>query len=420
MSRDEFLEDKPEAASGAEFRVADLLIRSGGDRLELYVSHHFWYRERQCYVLRVTSAEVDEAGLLDGTAALEWHTVFETDPCLTMEPSRFPFVGSQAGGRMVQLGEGLLLVAVGDQFLDGWNSQRSVSQDPSSDWGKMIRIDLATGESTIYSTGHRNPQGLFVTESGVLWSTEHGPRGGDELNRIVEGANYGWPLVTYGTEYGLLTWPPAAGRGVGRHDGYEPPIYTWLPSIGVSSVIVVERNLFEHWREDLIVGSLREGTLYRLRFENERIQFVEPLVMVNAKIRDLVEGNDGKLALLLDGGGVALLEPAPPSQDPDFEDAEYLEEILVSQCSECHPMSDGATHGIGPNLYGIVDRDIASAPEYSYSPALQSLPGNWTRERLDAFLAAPEAYAPGNAMGTEGISSSIAREIVINYLATVR
>jgi len=94
-------------------------------------------------------------------------------------------------------------------------------------YGKTILIHLDDGTSEIYSLGHRNPQGLYVTPEGAIWSTEHGPQGGDELNLIVRGANYGWPLVTYGTDYGSAAWPLSHVQG--RHDGYQQPILRGYP-----------------------------------------------------------------------------------------------------------------------------------------------------------------------------------------------
>ena len=118
---------------------------------------------------------------------------------------------------MVLLDDSRLLFSVGDYQHDGWNREQMLPQNDDAEYGKTVLIDLNTGESSIHTKGHRNPQGLYVSPTGTIWSTEHGPRGGDELNMIMQGANYGWPLVTYGTEYGDKIWPLNSSQG--QHEG---------------------------------------------------------------------------------------------------------------------------------------------------------------------------------------------------------
>jgi cytochrome c2 len=297
-------------------------------------------------------------------------------------------------------------------------------QDTTSDFGKTIRIDLNGGERTIYSIGHRNPQGLHVTPDGTVWASEHGPRGGDELNIIKAGVNYGWPSVTYGTEYGTLSWPPSEDPG--RHTGYESPVFAWAPSIGVSSIISVQQPLFGLWRGDLLIGSLRDRTLYRARIEGQRVVYVEPLMRIGYPVRDLVELPDGRVALLFDGGDVGVLSPIPDSDSDttaaanpsSTENKVDTDSLVLGQCRGCHSIGDGTAHGIGPDLKGIVGRRIASAPGYEYSEALKGLSGRWTRERLDQFLWDPMNYAPGTSMKTDVIPNGNVRKKLIDYLAS--
>ncbi len=99
--------------------------------------------------------------------------------------------------------------------------------------GKLLLVDTERRTAEVYSKGHRNAQGLLVHSSGILWATEHGPRGGGELNRIERGANYGYPLVSYGRDYRDRVW--LYSREQGRHDGFVKPVFTWLPSLGISN-----------------------------------------------------------------------------------------------------------------------------------------------------------------------------------------
>jgi cytochrome c2 len=270
-------------------------------------------------------------------------------------------------------------------------------------------IDVEAGTARVFSMGHRNPQGLYLDTGGTLWLTEHGPQGGDELNIVVDGGNYGWPLVSYGTEYGLAEWPLSIAQG--DHAGFERPVFAWNPSIGVSSIIGVERDLFPWWRGDLLVGSLRAGTLWRVRVHEERVLLVEPIV-INLGIRDLVEAGDGRLWFWLDGGSIAVGEPAPAPAPSET----VAGELVLGQCRGCHQIGDGTAHGIGPDLAGVVGRDVASARGFAYSAALRATSGTWSPERLHRFLADPSADVPGTAMAFPGISDSTRRAAIIAYL----
>jgi cytochrome c2 len=252
---------------------------------------------------------------------------------------------------------------------------------------------------------------------GEIWLTEHGPQGGDELNLLVEGSNYGWPFVTYGTEYGTFTWP--LNREQGRHSGFEPPAFAWIPSIGVTSVMSVQKSLFSLWRGDLLIGSLRARTLFRIRTEKQRVVYAESVMSTGHAIRDLVEGLDGRIALLFNDGSIGLLEPVLHADKPVGTTNDHrLDTFVFAQCEGCHAIGDGTAHAIGPDLRGIVGRRIASSSGYAYSAALQKLSGQWTLERLDQFLADPVTYAPGTSMKTGSVPDEEVRKKLIEYLAT--
>jgi len=170
---------------------------------------------------------------------------------------------------------------------------------------------------------------------------------------------------------------------------------------------------------DLLVASLGFGTLYRVRMEKQRTTYVEPVIKIGRPIRDLAEGSDGRIVLLVDGGDIGVLEPIPEGVvlDPDIEPE--MGALLIGQCRACHPIGDRAD-GVGPDLRGVVGRRIASVPGYNYSPALKKLSGRWTPERLDDFLYEPPSYAPGTAMETQGVLNKNDRRKLIEYLATQR
>lgn len=400
------------------FRVMDILVRETDGRFELFASHHHWDVGGKCFTMRVSRLVGRSEDLLRGGDVGGWETVWDARPCLPLEMSKGgqkQFGGDGAGGRMLFADGNALLVTIGDQQWDGWNWDHAVSQDPASDYGKVIRIDLATGASAIFASGLRNPEGFARDADGRLWSTEHGPQGGDELNLIVEGGNYGWPMMTYGREYGTGDWPLLVA-GAEDDPGLRIPVFSWVPSIGVSNLLQVSGKRFNRWKGDLLILSFSKS-LQRAHIRDGRVVVMEPIVLRarNGRLRDIVETSDGRLVLLLDLGALAFLEPV----DREAKTPRALAArggMLFSACLQCHRHSDGTEHSIGPDLFGVVGRPIAGAPGYGYSKALTSRRGVWTRDTLDEFLKNPAAFAPGTAMQNAGLDDPEARAAVIAYL----
>ena len=195
----------------------------------------------------------------------------------------------EVGGRMFLRDPDTLILTLGDHDFAGVESQQILAQDPEASYGKILLLHLAEGRAEVLSMGHRNPQGLFVDRLGQVWETEHGPQGGDELNLIIQGANYGWPLVTYGTDYGAVAW--VLSHDQGQHEGYDKPVFAWVPSIGVSNLVRLQGVGFPLWKDDLLVGSLHGKSLFRIRLDNHRVVFAEP-IEIGERVRDLIEGPD--------------------------------------------------------------------------------------------------------------------------------
>ena len=219
------------------FRVADILLKEvSPEEFTLFVSHH--YLVGDCVEFRISSTELDlenEGIVVSG----DWKTEFTANPCI--ESAIFGYWegdvpktggGIQAGGRMLIDGAEHLLVAVGDHAWYEWHERKMAGDpekpplvDPDSHLGKLVRIELASGEVEVVASGFRNPQGLARDTEGNLWLTEHGPQGGDELNLVRPGLDYGWPYATYGILYGNRIWP--YNKAQGRHDGFEEPFFAW-------------------------------------------------------------------------------------------------------------------------------------------------------------------------------------------------
>ncbi len=248
----------------------------------------------------------------------EWRILYETRPCLPLKEKSEAFVGRQAGGRMAALGLNNMLLTVGDFGFDGVGSDQAHPQLPESDYGKVLQLDTRTGRATIFSSGHRNPQGILVDDRGTIWSVEHGPQGGDELNRIRAGYNYGWPRVTYGTDYGTYRWPMSERQG--RHDGFTTAAYAWVPSVAVSNLIQI-KGFSAEWDRDLLVASLRPGLLFRLRLDGDRVVYSEP-IPIGERIRYVHQHNAGRIFFWTDQRKIFILGAAKGSAaESRIEDA---------------------------------------------------------------------------------------------------
>lgn len=387
-------------------RVADLIVqpRAGGS-FRLFVSHHWWNDTKACYTARVSALEGSRDEIVSADSTLDWRTVYESEPCITFNTDGRRgawFAGYQIGGAMALLGEETLLFALGDHEFDGWNRNPILPQDPASPYGKILRIDAGSGRSETWSLGHRNPQGMYVDAAGNVWATEHGPRGGDELNLIRQGFNYGWPLESYGTEYWLNYWP--VGKRPGRHDEFEQPVVSFVPSIALSALTGISKGPFEHWVGDLLLVSL-SGDIKRIRIAEGRAVVVEPL-HIDRRLRDVAQGRDGRIALWTDSQDVIFLEPADQNSP----------EALKTQCAGCHTFNRRETAAIGPNLWEIVGRRVGADRRFRYSEPMKDFGGRWTRERLDRFLADPAGTVPGTSMQFDGIEDAEQRQRLIDFL----
>jgi glucose/arabinose dehydrogenase len=238
-----------------------------------------------------------------------------------------------AGGRIAFDGHGHVFISVG---LKGGYYQGI--QDLDLPYGKIHRVNddgsippdnpfvvkhanskerlrnASTARQTIWTYGHRSPQGLeFNHQTGELWGTEHGPRGGDEVNRLLPGRNYGWPLYSKGLNYDgtPVDYGKELHLKVDMKD-IEQPIVDFTPSPAISSFVFYEGDAFPEWRHNMIVGSLKAATLYRLEIENNKLVHKEAIVENLARIRDVAVGYDGLIYLLLEsdaGGAIVRLVP---------------------------------------------------------------------------------------------------------------
>ncbi len=234
----------------------------------------------------------------DATALEGFEVIFRQQPKLSS--------GTHFGSRLVFDRDGHLFIALGD------NNNRPTAQDLDKLQGKLVRIfpdgripednpfisrDGARKE--IWSYGHRNQQGAALNPwSGRLWTHEHGPRGGDEINIPEAGKNYGWPLATHGINYSMLAIPEAKGKTV---EGTEPPHHVWEKSPAISGMAFYDAERFPAWQHNLFIGALSGQALIRLQLDGDKITHEERLLeSLNARVRDVRQGPDGYIYVLTD------------------------------------------------------------------------------------------------------------------------
>ncbi len=384
--------------------VLDLLRLENGATA---VSYTWWNPEKKCFAFTVAMLDINATPPVP-------RPVFEARPCIQPDMDREEtLMGHQAGGRLIQTSEHSVLVSIGDFGFDGLNHTADLVQDLNTDLGKIVEINLVTGEHRHVSIGHRNPQGLTRMKDGRIFETEHGPQGGDEINLIHDGVNYGWPLETLGVQYGGENWPRDPVRG--GHSRFEKPMFAFMPSIGISQ-LVEARDFVKEWEGDLLVGSLTGGTLHRLRLNGDTVLYDEP-IFLNQRLRDIVQMQDGRIAILTDDYEIILIavdrEHRLQSIIAEAPDAARL---ALTGCLECHTLSTNSTGKGRIPLAGIIGRNVASWPGVDYSPGLRSAGGAWTRESLDAFLADPEQIAPGTPMAPKAIRDAELRRDVVDLL----
>ena len=287
----------PESAKAGQGGLMDVLVHPDFERNRLvYLSYSV--SEDGRYSTRVSRAR------LEGTALTDVQTLFTAQPFFR-ERRHF-------GSRLL-LDGGYLFITVGDR------GNRELAQSLSTHNGKVIRLteDGGVPEDNpfvaeegalpeIWTYGHRNPQGMALHPvNGQIWVSEHGPRGGDEVNALTPGANYGWPVITYGEEY-------SGGKiGVGTHaEGMEQPLVYWVPSIGAGNIDFYTGDLYPGWTDSLLVAGLKLTRISRLELDGDALgKETRLLANLGMRVRDLEVGPDGMVYALAGGSRLIRLQP---------------------------------------------------------------------------------------------------------------
>ncbi|MFA7669149.1 MAG: PQQ-dependent sugar dehydrogenase [Burkholderiaceae bacterium] len=296
--------------------VPKVYARSQGGLLDVAVAPDF-STSRYIYLAYAEQDDRGRAGTAVGRGKLaadagtleNFEVIFRQEPKLSS--------GAHFGVRMVFDQQGGLFIALGE------NNQRPTAQDLDKLQGKLVRLHpdgsvpkdnpfvaQSQARPEIWSYGHRNQQGAALNPwTGALWTHEHGPRGGDEINIPQPGLNYGWSIATHGRNYSGMAIPEAQGAQV---DGMEPPHYVWADSPAISGMAFYDADRHPQWRNSLFIGALKDRELIRLVLEGERIVAEERLLAdLGARIRDVRVGPDGHVYVLTDAGKGGLFRVMP-------------------------------------------------------------------------------------------------------------
>ena len=332
----------------------------------------------------------------------KWETLYESDDI----PSNH---ASHAGGGKIIINKNIL------HFSTGYAKQKIVNgkvisnaQDPKLSFGKVYEIDLRTKTIHQKALGFRNPQGMTMTNDGHLLSVEHGPQGGDEVNLIENGNNYGWPFETYGTRYGTYNynWPPGSTP---EFQEYTAPFFSFVPSVATSSIFSI-KDFHPAWENNIIIGSLKAQSLFRLKLIGTRVVYSEP-IWIGHRIRDITQINK-EIVLLTDDSFLIFISVDDKLLMKNSKNAGYNFEPKLKQCLVCHHFEQSNPSSMAPSLLNILNRKIASDTFTKYSDGLKNKGGKWNRDALIDFIENPSKFSPGTTMPNLGLSRKEVGDIV--------
>ncbi|MDD7886730.1 PQQ-dependent sugar dehydrogenase [Flavivirga sp. 57AJ16] len=291
--------------------LPEIYVRGQGGLMDLEL--HPDYKNNGWLYISYASPEGDEDGGNTAIlrAKLENNTLVEKQVLYKANPNTKR--GQHWGSRIEFDNEGYLYFSVGDR------GDRDVNpQDITRDCGKIYRlnddgsipadnpfINTAHAKTAIYSYGHRNPQGMIKNPfTGNIWVHEHGPRGGDEINIIQKGKNFGWPVISYGINY-----DGTAFTDITEKEGMEQPLFYWVPSIAPSGMTFVSSDIYPNWKGNILVGSLKFEYTERLVLENNKVVKREKLFEGLGRVRNILQAPDGYIYLAIEGLGIVKIVP---------------------------------------------------------------------------------------------------------------
>jgi glucose/arabinose dehydrogenase len=291
--------------------VPDIYVRGQGGFLD--IKTHPDYKNNGWIYFTYASSEGEGDGgntalmraKLDGLSLVEKQLLYKASPNTKR--------GQHFGSRIEFDNEGYLYFSIGER------GERDVNpQDITRDCGKIYRlhddgsvpsdnpfVEIENAKTAIFSYGHRNPQGMTKNPyTGAIWVNEHGPKGGDEINIVEKGKNYGWPVISYGINYSGTPF-----TDITEKEGMEQPLFYWVPSIAPSGMAFVSSDIYPEWKGNILVGSLKFEYLERLVLENNKVIKREKLLEGTGRVRNVIQGPDGYIYVAIEGKGIMKIVP---------------------------------------------------------------------------------------------------------------
>jgi glucose/arabinose dehydrogenase len=294
----------PEVDDSGQGGLLDVAVLEGTDDLTLCIT----YSEPREDDKNATAAACGTATGNENLTLSSLKTVFQQEPAWKSD--------KHYGSRFLFAADDIVWIMTGERSNP---DSRHLSQDKSAALGKVIRLKrdgsvpsdnpfVAEGgvAAQVWSFGHRNIQSAALDSQGRLWIVEHGPKGGDELNRPEAGKNYGWPVITYGLDYS----GSPIGAGITEKEGMEQPLYYWDPVIAPCGMVIYSGDLFSAWRGNVLIGGLVSEGLVRLTLDGDRVTS-EERIDLKSRIRDVTQGPDGAVYLVTDESEGKLLKVTP-------------------------------------------------------------------------------------------------------------
>ncbi|NNC50514.1 MAG: PQQ-dependent sugar dehydrogenase [Flaviramulus sp.] len=286
--------------------VPEVYVRGQGGFMDIKLHPNYKNNGWIYFSFASAEGEGDGGNTAIMRAKLDGNTLIENQLLYKAKPNSKR--GQHFGSRIEFDNSGYLYFSIGDR------GERDVNpQDITRDGGKIYRlyddgklpednpfVNIPNAKKAIYSYGHRNSQGLIKNpETGAIWEHEHGPRGGDEINIIQKGKNYGWPVISYGINYSGTSF-----TDITEKEGMEQPLFYWVPSIAPSGLTFVSSDKYPDWKGDLLVGSLKFEYLERLVLRNNKVIKREKLLNGIGRVRHVIQGSDGYIYLAVEGQGI--------------------------------------------------------------------------------------------------------------------
>jgi hypothetical protein len=329
--------------------------------------------------------------------------IYESDPVPSTAKSH------AGGGRMILDKKQNIYFSVGYSGIDYVNPDFPTSpQRKDNSFGKIFSYNLVNKTLQLLSIGHRNVQGLSLNLNGDLYSSEHGPQGGDEVNKISLNGNYGFPYHTYGTNYNSYKW---------KFDqylkdnplNYNDPTFAFVPSIAPSAMTFIN-GFFEYWESDLLLTSLKAQTVYRMKLKDDKVLFVEP-IWVGKRIRDIIQVNKNLIYILTEDGSLISWQVERTLYETDYTSTGYLAQPELGPCAVCHAF-DNSVSEYAPNLHKIFNRVSGTSNYENYSDWFKDNKIIWNKENLTNFILNPSEFAPGTTMPKISLGKTNVKKIV--------